>query len=191
MTTTIHKHGGIHEWDLTVPEVHQVIYVSRGLYTVLNFSLRYYQWLNITSVEYAPTILCTKLAILFLYRRVFLPHRGTLFDWALRVFMAILVLFYIATAIVEIWECTPREKIWNKSSPGTCVDVSSLLNTSGLFNTITDLMVLLVPIKSVWNLRMTTKRKIGVAAVFTVGFTYALFAFPTACYDLYDPGMTY
>ena len=26
--TTIHKHGGVHEWDLTLPEVHQAIYVS-------------------------------------------------------------------------------------------------------------------------------------------------------------------
>lgn len=63
--------------------------------------------------------------------------------------MAILILFYVATAIVKIWECTPREKIWSKSVPGTCIYVSSLLNTSGLFNTITDTMILLVPVKSV------------------------------------------
>ena len=85
--------------------------------------------------------------------------------------MTVLIMFYVATTFVKIWECTPRERIWNKSVPGTCIDVSRLLNTSGSFNTITDTMILLVPVKSVWNLRMTKKRKWGVVAVFTVGFT--------------------
>lgn len=88
--------------------------------------------------------------------------------------MAILVLFYLATFLVKIWECNPRERIWDRSIPGKCVNVSSLLNVSGLFNTLTDIMILLIPIKSVWNLNMTTKRKVGVVAAFTVGFTYVL-----------------
>ena len=28
MVTIMHKHGGIHEWDLTLPEVHEAIYAS-------------------------------------------------------------------------------------------------------------------------------------------------------------------
>ena len=119
-------------------------------------------------------MLCTKLAILLLYRRIFLPLRGGFFDWLLRLFMLILGLFYFATTIVKIWECSPRARIWNKSIPGTCVNVSSLLNTSGLFNMVTDVLILLVPVKSVWNLQMTRKRKLGVVLVFTVGLTYVV-----------------
>lgn len=123
-------------------------------------------------MEYGPVMLCTKLAILLLYRRVFLPQRGGFFDWGLRFFMLILGLFYFATTIVKIWECSPRARIWDKSIPGTCVNVASLLNTSGLFNTVTDILILLVPVKSVWNLQMTRKRKLGVVLVFTVGLGY-------------------
>ena len=83
--------------------------------------------------------------------------------------MTILIGFYIATTLVKIWECSPREKIWNKSIPGTCIDVSSLLNISGLFNTITDIIILLVPVKAVWNMRMRKKQKVAVVLVFTVG----------------------
>lgn len=122
-----------------------------------------------TSIEYAPIILCTKLAILLLYRRVFVPVKGGFFDWTIRIFMTILIGFYIATTLVKIWECSPREKIWNKSIPGTCIDVSSLLNISGLFNTITDIIILLVPVKAVWNMRMRKKQKVAVVLVFTVG----------------------
>ncbi|KAI4218973.1 MAG: hypothetical protein LQ349_008498 [Xanthoria aureola] len=127
-------------------------------------------WFNVASIEYAPVILDTKVAILLLYRRVFLPHRGGIFDWILRVFIGVLVGFYLATTLVKIWECNPREKIWNTSIPGRCVNVSSLLNTSGLFNSITDVMILLVPVKFVWNLQLSRRQKVGVVAVFTIGF---------------------
>ena len=101
-----------------------------------------------------------------------MPHRWDLFDWTLRIFTAILILFYLATFLVKIWECNPRERIWDRSIPGKCVNVSSLLNASGLFNTLTDIIILLIPVKSVWNLNMSTKRKVGVVGAFTVGFTY-------------------
>ncbi len=92
----------------------------------------------------------------------------------LRVFIGVLVGFYLATTLVKIWECNPREKIWNTSIPGRCVNVSSLLNTSGLFNSITDVMILLVPVKFVWNLQLSRRQKVGVVAVFTIGFWYVL-----------------
>ena len=130
------------------------------------------KWFNAATVVYAPTILAAKLAILLIYRRVFVPRCWGVFDWTLRIFMAILIFFYLATFLVKIWECNPRERIWDRSIPGKCVNVSSLLNASGLFNTLTDIIILLIPVKSVWNLNMTTIRKVGVVGAFTVGFTY-------------------
>ena len=88
--------------------------------------------------------------------------------------MTVLTLFYVATGIVKIWECIPRQRIWNPAVPGTCIDLSTLMITVGFFNTITDVVILLVPVKSVWNLQMTRKKKWGTVAVFTVGFTYRL-----------------
>ena len=125
------------------------------------------------SIEYALEILCTKLTVLLLYRRVFLPHRGSMFDIILRTFMVICCLFYITTVPVKIWECTPRARIWDKSIGGTCIKVASVLNADGVFNTFSDFFILLVPIKALWNLQMNTKRKIEVGLLFTVGLMYA------------------
>ena len=83
--------------------------------------------------------------------------------------MLIICLFYTTTTAVKIWECTPRSRIWDKSIGGTCIDIPSLLNTSGLFNTITDILILLVPVKSVWILNMDMRRKVGCVLLFTVG----------------------
>ncbi|KAL8685188.1 MAG: hypothetical protein Q9224_005921 [Gallowayella concinna] len=98
------------------------------------------------------------------------------FDWVLRSFIAVLTGFYVATTFVKIWECSPRERIWNNSVPGRCVEIPNLLNTSGLFNTITDLVILLLPIKLVWNLQTSIRQKVGIVAVFTLGFCAPVFS---------------
>ncbi|PQE22322.1 integral membrane protein [Rutstroemia sp. NJR-2017a WRK4] len=159
MTTVMSRHGGVHQWDLTKDEVHGVLF-----------------WFNITSIEYGIEIMFTKLTILCIYRRVFVPHRWSKFDIILRVFEAILITFYFAISCVKIWECNPRARIWNKALPGTCIDVSKLLNTSGLFNFITDVLILLVPVKSVWNLKMAKKRKLQVVLIFTFGMIAPVFS---------------
>ena len=172
MTTVMNRHGGVHEWDLTVPQVHEAIYVSVRDSSAVEISNLPFQWFNVTSVEYGPAILFTKLTILLMYRRIFSPRRWSPFNIALRSFEAVLILFYIAITIAKIWECRPRARIWNKSIKGTCIDIPRLLNTSGLFNTISDLLILLVPLKAVWNLNMKWKKKLGVIAVFSVGTMY-------------------
>ena len=114
-------------------------------------------------------ILCTKLTVLLLYRRIFLPHRWGVFDIILRVFMAVCSLYYISTIFVKIWECTPRARTWNQSLEGTCVDIASVLNTDGVFNTMSVFFILVVPLNALWKLQMKPKRKTGILLLFTVG----------------------
>ncbi|MCJ1468559.1 hypothetical protein MMC07_007188 [Pseudocyphellaria aurata] len=147
----MYKHGGVHEWDLTTAQVRNVSY-----------------WFYVARVNYGLTIMFTKLAILLLYRRVFLPQRWSTFDVITRLYLLIICLFYIASTAVKIWECTPRQRVWDKSQKGTCIDISRLLNASGLFNTISDVLILLVPVKSVWKLHMDRGRKVACVLLFTL-----------------------
>ncbi|KAL1971992.1 hypothetical protein VTN31DRAFT_7211 [Thermomyces dupontii] len=133
-------------------------------------------WFNVSSIEYGVTICLTKLAILWLYRRVFSPVRWSLFD-SLCVFLIVICIgFYSITSFVKIFECTPRAKIVNPKIPGHCVDISRLLNTSGLFNTITDFLILLLPVHAVWNLHLTRLKKFLVVLVFTFGLCAPIFS---------------
>ena len=127
------------------------------------------QLYNVTSIEYAPAILATKITVLLLYRRVFRPQRWSPFDVATRCFLVVLVLFYTSTMFVKIWECLPRAKIWDKGLEGSCVNVATILDVSGFFNTVSDLLILLIPIRAVHALQMKRRRKAGVVAIFTVG----------------------
>lgn len=121
---------------------------------------------------YTPAVLCTKIAIVLFYRRIFSPQHRSAFDKTLRAFIVILCCFYIATGLVKIWGCNPRPRIWNKSVPGKCLNVAAVLDTSGLFNLLTDVIILLIPVKAVWNMQLSAKRKAGVVGVFTLGLTY-------------------
>jgi hypothetical protein len=111
----------------------------------------------------------TKLAILTLYRRVFSPRRFSPFDITIVALIVIIIIFYGSTSLVKIFECNPRAKIFNSAVKGFCVDTSMLLNTSGCFNTITDFLILFLPVKAVWDLNMAKQKKLIVVLVFTFG----------------------
>jgi hypothetical protein len=127
------------------------------------------QWFNVASIEYGVMICITKLAILWLYRRFFSPIQWSLFDILIVSLITILIGFYGITSFVKIFECSPRAKIFDKSIPGTCTDVSRLLNTSGMFNTITDYLILLLPVHAVWKLQLTPIKKLYIVLTFTFG----------------------
>ena len=125
---------------------------------------------NIASVLYGPAIGCTKVSILLLYRRTFSPQKQSRFDRAIRLFIAILAAFYVANTLLKIFQCTPRPRIWDRTVPGTCLNLGNVLIASGAFNTLTDILLLLIPVKVSWNLHTSVKRKVEVVLIFTFGF---------------------
>ncbi|MCJ1475671.1 hypothetical protein MMC13_004334 [Lambiella insularis] len=159
LTTVFSKRGGTHEWYLQMSEVMPILY-----------------YLNITQIWYGPAAACTKSAILVLYIRVFSPSRRSKFYYTVLAMIVIICGFYFAITMAKSLQCLPRARIWDKTVPGNCVDLSVLLDASGLFNTLSDVCILLVPLKGVWNLQMSRKRKIGVYAIFTVGIVGPVFS---------------
>lgn len=153
------NHGGEHAWDITHAQAKDALY-----------------WFNIASVVYGFVICLTKLSVLTLYRRVFSPVRWSPFDCIIVALIVVMACFYISTCIVKIMQCTPRAKIWDHSTQGTCINESALLNTSGFFNTITDYIILILPIHSVLRLQLSRTKKVLVVLVFTFGLCAPIFS---------------
>lgn len=61
--------------------------------------------------------------------------------------------------------------------PGHCLKIEILYLASGSFNMVSDIAMLSVPIYLIWNLQMSTQRKIGVSLIFGTG---ALFVKPVS-----------
>ncbi|KAI1656045.1 hypothetical protein F4813DRAFT_365112 [Daldinia decipiens] len=156
---TMAHNGGKHGWDITPAQAQEASY-----------------WFNVASIHYGITICVAKLSVLWLYRRIFSPQRATPFDITIVFLIVLLIMFYTAINIVKIWECVPREKILNDKIPGSCINTPILLNTSGIFNTVTDLIILLLPVRAVWGLNMSPREKVAVVLVFTFGLSAPAFS---------------
>lgn len=120
-------------------------------------------------IWYGASAAFIKATILLLYLRVFTPRRWTPLDYTIRVFIVIVVLFPASISVAKIFECTPRARIWNNTIQGTCIGLAAMLNASGIFNIIFDVVILLVPIPALWKLKVERKKKIGIYLIFTVG----------------------
>jgi large subunit ribosomal protein L36e len=116
-------------------------------------------------------IFLTKLSILLLYLRLFVPMK----TWKSKTYLTIHfvlwfnVLFYTANTFGEIFYCTPREKEWNPKLPGHCVDVYVLIIGSAAINAFSDMMMIIIPFIVIWRLHMPTRRKLGLSIVFAFG----------------------
>ncbi|KAI1213911.1 uncharacterized protein F4807DRAFT_469664 [Annulohypoxylon truncatum] len=156
---TMANYGGRHEWDITREQAIQAAY-----------------WFNATTVNYGIAICITKLSVLWYYRRIFSPSRGRPFDISIVCLIVLLILFYSSTTLVKIWGCIPRAKIWDNDIPGSCINTPVLLDTSGVFNTLTDVIMLLLPVKAVWNMKLKLRQKVLVICVFTFGLCAPIFS---------------
>lgn len=165
MRATMSHHGGEHGWDITKAQAQEASY-----------------WFNVTAIEYGAIIGITKCALLMFYRRVFSPVRRSPFDITLIALMVIMAGFYGSNTFLKIFECTPRSKIWNSAIPGRCVDLVMVLNVSGGFNAVSDLVILLLPVHAVSKLQMSNSKRVLAILAFTFGLWYVLFP-SVRCYS--------
>ncbi|KAI1142129.1 hypothetical protein F5Y05DRAFT_369788 [Hypoxylon sp. FL0543] len=145
----------VHLWDIRVAETTSILYKS-----------------FIMSHMYLFSIAFVKIAILLEWIRIFVP-KGTrdLIFWASHLLIWINVATCIANIIIYNVACTPHEYLWNKFIDGSCsrIDTGKDSIAMSAFNLITDVLIFLIPQKAIWNLQMSTKRKVGISVTFAVG----------------------
>ncbi|KAH0011467.1 hypothetical protein KCU78_g10014, partial [Aureobasidium melanogenum] len=127
-------------------------------------------------VLYKLTIWPTKLSILFLYLRVFgdtpnVTAFGVNFRKSVYALMAFSAIFCVVTLIVNVLSCIPVSHYWDKNSPGHCgVDPFSWWLAQSLLNTISDIIILILPMPLVKNLlQIPARQKFGLCLVFSLG----------------------
>ena len=124
---------------------------------------------NVGSTIYGPIIAIAKLAILLQYKRLFVVHKHNFVFYGIHVLIWTNLVFYFIETFLEIFACTPREKIWNPLIPGHCIGIENNYIAIGAWNVLSDFMILILPMIAIWNLQMANTRKVGVAAVFATG----------------------
>ena len=88
--------------------------------------------------------------------------------WVTTALIVTNILFYIIEFFLDIFQCSPRNRGWNREIPGKCIGEYNIIYTAG-FNVISDTIILILPLSRIWRLQMSTRKKIGVSLIFSTG----------------------
>ncbi|KAI1818235.1 hypothetical protein GGS20DRAFT_581654 [Poronia punctata] len=118
-----------------------------------------------------PPLTCTKLSILFFYRRVFLGKRFALVTLTLLILSSVWgVAFFFAT----LFTCYPVSYAWttNEGTPefdAHCYNPVPMFYGSAVSNMIMDIFILIIPAPMVWRLVLPTRQKMAIIGIFLLG----------------------
>ena len=119
------------------------------------------------TVLHFGTVNLPKIAILALYHRVFPNKNVRLGVW---IILGVLIGYTISTVIIALAECRLFAANRNPELPGAhCIEKLAFYRYGSIPNLLTDIAMLILPMKVVSNLHMSTRLKIGLIATFTVG----------------------
>lgn len=145
------------------------------------------QFFWLTQSLYTLTNGFNKMAFLALYYRLFPMKR---FRQACLVLGAISVGWTISYVFVCIFQCTPVPRVYNRKLEGTCINFiwhryvalwtrrsqADCYNSwsNAVLNILTDLAIFLLPMPIILKLNMSIGSRIGLVALFSIGFFICL-----------------
>ena len=117
-------------------------------------------------IFYVLPIMLTKISILLLYRSIF---PGKEFAMATNIIGALVVAWAIACIGGVIFSCIPVQGYWDLSLNTRCIDSTKFFIGNAVPNMVTDTCILVLPVRRVWQLQLSTNRKIAVSSMFLLG----------------------
>lgn len=133
------------------------------------------KYLVAISILYFGSVNVPKIAILALYHRLFPNTRIRVVIW---IVLGTLICLTITTVITGLASCRPFSANWNPSLPGSsCIDKEAFFRYGSIPNILTDIVMLILPMRVVWNLHTSTRLKIGLVVTFATGSLYALYIY--------------
>ncbi|RYP53278.1 hypothetical protein DL768_001718 [Monosporascus sp. mg162] len=143
----------IHQWNIRAGDMTAYLYVC-----------------FIGTSFYGAGMLLMKWAILWEWIRVFVPrHSRNGFYWACQAVIAVNVIFYLTAIILTNLACTPYRRNWEKTVPGTCMDIRLINLSTAIINLVVDIVILALPQKVIWDLQMSSRRRVGISLIFAIG----------------------
>ena len=117
-----------------------------------------------------PTV---KISILLFYRRIFVTRS---FQIASLVLIMCCVAWFIAIFMLDIFQCTPVQRQWDRTIEGSCVNDRLSFVSNGIFNILIDFATLLLPMPVIWKLHRSWQDRIALMGIFALGSLYVPFS---------------
>ena len=165
--------AGVHQWDLPMDSYIALCFVSPLVHYFLWLGAdSCCKWLHIVQILYAPALFLAKTTILLQYLNVFAPQKilNPFMWYGARIIIIAAGTFYCVTALNTIFACSQQEAIWNPLvTTRYCRNNPILILAICLFNIFSDVIILILPATAVWKMRISTRQKIRIVALFAIG----------------------
>ncbi|KAK7178364.1 hypothetical protein PSPO01_15586 [Paraphaeosphaeria sporulosa] len=126
----------------------------------------YFKIAYAATLVYAPMTLSIKLSLLSLLIRIFAPYRKRIYF--IYVLAAVLIIYYTVAWFLKIFVCWPISAYWMGQSE-KCLDQSALITADSIINTVTDAIILVLPLPLTWSLQIPRNKKMRVGGMLAVG----------------------
>ena len=108
------------------------------------------------------------------YRRLFF-HTSRNFHWQINVLITIVAVWGAGIILTAFFLCVPMEKNWYPQVEGTCIPIIPFYYGLQIPNIITDLLIIIVPIREVMMLQLNKRLKTGAITMFALGIITLIF----------------
>lgn len=119
-------------------------------------------------IFYVLTIAFAKFSILLLYCSLF---PGKSFSLYAKLIAAVVLSWATACIFGVIFSCVPVQGYWDLEVKmhSTCINSTKFFIGNAIPNMFTDAAILLLPMRKIWELHMSAKRKVVVSGMFLMG----------------------
>lgn len=153
------------------------MYINSILYGIIAFLVKFsilYQYRKLLFTSCLP-LLEHLLTLLFsVIGKIFAPIRqvNALMFYGAWTLIVITFLYYTIGTSFTIWGCSPRAKYWNPFIEGHCVNQHAVVKAAASFNISSDVLILLLPSWSIWQLHVSLRKKLQIFAMMAMGLLY-------------------
>jgi hypothetical protein len=103
-----------------------------------------------------------------MYYRLLKSIRG--YVYTLYIVGFVIVGYSVALALALLFACNPIEKNWTPSiTEGSCINRPGAYLATAVTNTASDIVLILIPARVIWKLRLRSAEKLGAIIVFGIG----------------------
>ena len=92
---------------------------------------------------------------------------------AVNIVGAMVLLWCFGVCLIGAVTCIPFRKLWEPTIPGGCIDLAKFYYGLQIPNIVTDAVILVMPLRVVWDLQMKRVQKVLLTGIFMLGFLYA------------------
>ncbi|KAI7323462.1 hypothetical protein KC315_g8505 [Hortaea werneckii] len=122
----------------------------------------------VVEIFYYFSLFFIKVSILMLYLRLAGSLRTFLY-WGAIGTLVIIVAQFVSTVVVVGTQCIPMATYWDPTIEGTCININDFFYSTNIFTIITDIMIIGLPIATLWKLKCPRAQKYGIMLAFLLG----------------------